>query len=439
MREFFNAYWPFIAIGVGGLIFAMLFIEPAPPRHISFAVGSQSGAYHTYAERYQRILGEKGITVDLLETGGSVDNLRLVRDGDADIGLVQGGIANAEMDPDLRALGGLFPEPVWVFVRADLGVADFGDLRDKSMAIGASGSGTYALARQLQSEWDGKWPAKSQKQMSGSAAARALQNGDLDAAFFVTAVGAPYLQPLLKDPNLALLPFPRAEALARRSPSLAPQTLLHGVLDIGEDRPKTDIPLIAPTAQIVVGGKTHPAIEAVLLDAAHAIHSEGSLIAPAATFPDAKLTDLPLSSEARRYYRNGPTALRRWFSFGWANFLERSWVLLIPLITLTIPLVRVAPPIYRWRVRRKIYVWYSDLRSLEVRGRSADSREERQAIVSELRKLQIDAGKIEVPLSYTDDLYRLRSHIEFVGDLLSRLKADEKMTKEDAAKALNTS
>ena len=437
MREFFNAYWPFIAVAVGGLIFAMMFIEPSPPRHISFAVGSPNGAYHAYAERYQRILADQGITVEILETAGSVDNLRLVRDGDADIALVQGGIANAEIDPNLNALGGLFPEPAWVFVRADLGLSDFGDLRDKSMAIGMSGSGTYALAQKLQSEWGGRWTPASRKQLSGLDAAAALQNGTLDAAFFVAAIEAPYLKPLFADPALTLLPFPRAEALARRSPSLAPQTLLRGVLEVGENRPARDIPLIAPTAQIIVPDDTHPAIEAVLLDAAHAIHAEGSLLTPAATFPDSKLTDLPLSSEARRYYRNGPTALRRWFSFGLANFLERSWVLLIPLITLMIPLARVAPPIYRWRVRRKIYVWYSDLRSLEVRGRSADSREERQQIISELRKLQIDAGKIEVPLSYTDDLYRLRSHIEFVGDLLSRLKADEKMTKEDAEKALS--
>lgn len=437
MREFFNAYWPFIAVGLGGLIFAMLFIEPAPPRKISFAVGSPSGAYHAYAERYQRILGDQGVKVDILETAGSVENLRLVRDGDADIALVQGGIASTEMDPDLYSLGGLFPEPVWVFVQTDLALTDFGQLRDKSMAIGSSGSGTYALALQLQSEWDGAWAASSRKQMGSMAAARALQNGELDAAFFVAAVDAPYLQPLFDDPDLTLMPFARAEALARRFPSLAPQMLLRGVLDIGKNHPNADVPLIAPTAQILVGEDVHPAIQAVLLDAAQAIHSEGSLLAPAGTFPDAKLTDLPLSSEARRYFRNGPTALRRWFSFAWANFLERSWVLLIPLITLTIPLVRVAPPIYRWRVRRKIYVWYSDLRSLEVRGRSADSREERQQIISELRKLQIDAGKIEVPLSYTDDLYRLRSHIEFVGDLLSRLKADEKMTKEDAAKALS--
>ena len=91
----------------------------------------------------------------------------------------------------------------------------------------------------------------------------------------------------------------------------------------------------------------------------------------------------------------------------------------------------------RWRVRRKIYVWYSDLRALEVRGRSAPTLSERNKIISELHKLQVDAGKIEVPLSYTDDLYRLRNHIEFVESLLRRLKADEKMTKEDAEKALS--
>ena len=437
MREFFRAYGLFIAIGIAGLAFAMMFIEPGPPRHISFAVGSPNGAYHAYAERYQRILSDQGIEVEILETAGSVENLSLVRDGDADIGLVQGGIATPEMDPDLRTLGGLFPEPAWVFVRQGLGVSGFGDLRDKSMAIGASGSGTYALASQLQSEWGGDWSATSRKKMSGLEAARALQNKEIDAALFVAAIDAPYLKSLFADPELVLLPFPRGDALSRRSPSLAPQTLLRGVLDIGNNHPSGDIPLIAPIAQIVVAPKTHPAIEAVLLDAAHAIHKEGSLLAPAGTFPDQRLTDLPLSSEARRYYRNGPTALRRWFSFGWANFLERSWVLLIPLLTLMIPLARVAPPIYRWQVRRKIYVWYSDLRSLEVRGRSADTVAERKEIISELRNLQIEAGKIEVPLSYTDDLYRLRSHIEFVGDLLARLKADEKMTKEDAAKALS--
>jgi len=437
MREFLKAYWPFIAIGLAGLLLAMRFIEPSPPRSITFAVGSSAGAYHAYAERYQRILAAEGIEVTILETAGSVTNLRMIRDGDADIGLVQGGIANAETDPGLRALGGLFPEPAWVFVRADYDALDFGDLRSARMAIGAPGSGTRALGLQMQAEWRGPWPPSSQIELSGDKATNALINGEVDAAFFVAAIEAPYVQKLLRDQRFKLLPFPRAPALARRAPALAPKVLLRGVLDIGQNLPAQDIPLIAPVAQIIVAENTHPAIESVLLDAAHIIHSEGSLLSRAGTFPDAKLTDLPLSREARRYYRNGPSALRRWFSFGWANFFERSWVLLIPLITLMIPLARVAPPIYRWQVRRKIYVWYSDLRALEVKGRSAANRAERNKIIAKLHTLQVDAGKIEVPLSYTDDFYRLRSHIEFVENLLQSLKADEKMSKEDAEKALS--
>ncbi len=207
-------------------------------------------------------------------------------------------------------------------------------------------------------------------------------------------------------------------------------------MDIGNNIPSEDTPLIAPAAQIIVTNGTHPAIQAVLLDAAMSVHSEGSWLAPADTYPDERLSDLPLTEEARRYYRNGPTALRRWFSFGVANFLERAWILLIPLITLMIPLARVAPPIYRWRVRRRIYVWYSDLRELEVRGRSAASRGERAEIIRQLHQLQKDAGQIEVPLSYTDDLYRLRNHIEFVEGLIKTLAPDEQLTKEQARAAL---
>ncbi|MEL7454385.1 MAG: TRAP transporter substrate-binding protein, partial [Pseudomonadota bacterium] len=185
--------------------------------------------------------------------------------------------------------------------------------------------------------------------------------------------------------------------------------------------PANNIPLVAPVAQMLVAEETHPAIQAILLEAASDIHGESSLLATAGTFPDVTLTDVKVSPEAKRYFENGPSALRRWFSFGMANFLERAWVLAIPLLTLMIPMIRVAPPIYRWRVRRRIYVWYSDLRDLEAKGRSAKTEEERLQITRQLDQLQAEVGKVDVPLSYTDDLYRLRSHIEFVEGLILRL------------------
>lgn len=421
MREFFRAYWPFIAIGLLGLIIALRFVEPPPPRQITFAVGPEGGAYEAFALRYQALLGDNGVTVDLIKTAGSVDNLRMVGDGDADLGLVQGGIADPVIDDNLRALGGLFLEPLWVFARSDFGAADFGDLKDSRMAIGQPGSGTRALAIQVRSEWGDDWGPDSNLALSGGAARDALVSGEIDAAIYVSSVSSPLIRELLERDDVELIPFPQAAALSRRSPALAETVLLRGVLNIGDDLPATDVSLIAPVAQIVTPRDTHPAIQAILLEAATAIHSEGSLLTPANTFPDGTLTDLPLSREASRWFERGPSILRRWFSFGAANFLERAWVLAIPLITLMIPMVRVAPPIYRWRVRRRIYIWYSDLRDLETRGRAATTDAERATVVAKLDRLQEEVGNVDVPLSYTDDLYRLRNHIEFVGGLVNKL------------------
>ena len=114
MRDFLKVYWPLIAVALLGLIIAFMLMDPAPPKKIRFAAGAPGGAYHVYAERYQRLLAEQGVQVDLVDTAGSVENL------------VQGGLASGHDREMLRSLGGLFPEPFWVFVRSDAGVNAFG-------------------------------------------------------------------------------------------------------------------------------------------------------------------------------------------------------------------------------------------------------------------------------------------------------------------------
>ncbi|MEZ5953413.1 MAG: TAXI family TRAP transporter solute-binding subunit [Hyphomonas sp.] len=423
LRDFLKVYWPLIAVALIGLIVAFMFMDPAPPKKIRFASGAPGGAYHAYAERYQRLLADEGVEVVLLDTAGSVENLRLLADGEADVGLIQGGLATDRDRELLQSLGGLFPEPLWVFVRADSPVQAFEDLRTVRFAIGGQGSGTRTLTLELQGEFGGSWPASAQMTPSGTAAADALLAGEVDAAAFAASLEAPYVEKLLRSADVRLIPFPRAAALARRQKALSAVTLLRGVVDIGKDIPSADVPLVAPVAQLVVSKDLHPAIQALLIDSAVAIHGDGSLISEAGSWPDPDATDLPLTSQARRFYQNGPSFLRRYFSFGWANFLDRAWVLAIPLLTLLFPLVRAAPPIYRWRVRRKIYVWYKDIRELEQRGRSKPTAEERKEILAELEDLQEEIGTVEVPLSYTDDLYRLRSHVEFVKQLVMNTKA----------------
>ena len=418
LKDFLKVYWPLALIALLTLIIALSWMKPAPPREIVFASGSSGGAYYAYGERYQRLLGEEGVDVILLETKGSVDNLRLLENGEADVALIQGGIATKSDAETMRSLGGLFYEPLWVFVMADYPAASFADLKQARIAIGPEGSGTRMLARQMHAEWGAGW-RDPPSPLGGRAAADALLAGDIDAAMFSAAPDASYVKQLLRSSQVRLLPFPRAPALSRRSPALAPVTLLQGVVDIGANVPAQDTALIAPVAQLGIREDLHPALQSLLLSAAEAIHSDTSLLAPAGTFPDPALTDLPVTKEARRYYRNGPSALRRYFSFSMASFLERAWVLAIPLLTLMFPLVRAAPPIYRWRVRRKIYVWYAALRDLEMKGRGTASATELQSVRRELEQMQEETSVLEVPLSYNDDLYRLRSHIRFVMQILN--------------------
>lgn len=417
-RDFWKIYGPLIAVALIGFIWALSAMDPAPPKSIRFAAGAPGGAYYAYAERYQRLLEEQGIEVHLVDTQGSIDNLRMLEAGEVDVAIVQGGLATSRDAELLRSAGGIFEEPFWVFVRADHPAQSFGELRGARLSIGAEGSGTRALALSIQQQYGGVWPEAARQSLGSTDSQAALFAGEIDAAAFAASPGAAYIQALMRSGEVRLLPFDRAEALARREDSLSAVALIRGVIDVGADLPSEDVPLVAAIAQLTVHKDIHPAIEAVLLDTAMLIHSEPSLFNKGGQFPNMTTVDLPVSKQVARYYQDGPSFLRRYFPFSVANFLDRAWVLAIPLLTLAFPLVRAAPPIYRWRVRRKIYVWYKDLRELEAQGRALPKGAARLSVEKQLERLQIEVGKLEVPLSYTDDLYRLRSHIEFVKQLL---------------------
>ncbi|MBR9834018.1 MAG: ABC transporter substrate-binding protein [Alphaproteobacteria bacterium] len=423
MKDALKAYLPVAVVALVLVVIAMRFIAPAPPKVIRFAAGGADGQYYAYGEQYRDALGVHGVKVEVLETPGTVENYRLLLAGEADVALLQGGLADEAARAETLSLGGMFAEPFWIFVPSEAETANFGDLHDKLIAMGGDGSGTRALAQRLQADWGGAWRAGDPR--SGSQAAAALLAGEVDAAVFAAAVDAPYVQALLKDARVRLVPVPRAQGISMHYPALAPVTLYEGVVDLDSNRPGADTPLIAAIAQLGVRADTHPAIQAVLLEAAETIHGGNSILTRAGTFPDANKADLPLSDEARRFYRNGPTFLRRYFSFGTANFLERAWILVIPLITLLIPLVQVAPPVYRWRIRRRIYVWYNDLHELERRGIDATDNATRHAVLEEIQALQHEVGKVDVPVSYNDELYHLRSHINFVEALVARQKTQQ--------------
>lgn len=406
-------------------------LDPAPPKSIRMATGSAGGAYAAAGEAIRARLAEDGITVELVATSGSVENLGLLLNADTDAGLgadmrvdvaiIQGGVGLDHSDDEaLAALAALFYEPMFVFTHVSAPVSDLRDLRGRTVAVGPEGSGMRALLSVMLEENGLTAADVTLSPLTGQAAADALSRGAIDAAVFVTSPSRPYLRDLLLDPRVRIVNFDRAEAYARRHRYLSPVLLPRGVVDLGQDAPRADVDLIAPAAALVVRADLHPAIQTLLLQSVSETYRAGDVIAPPDRFPTRDLLSFTLAKEAKRYFdRGGPSFLRRYLPFWAANLVDRLWVLAIPAATLLYPLFKVAPPAYRWQVQRRIIRWYRDLRRLESEGRAATNTDDRTRVRDALTTLLADVGALKVPLSYNDDVYRLRAHIRLVEQLVA--------------------
>jgi hypothetical protein len=253
-------------------------------------------------------------------------------------------------------------------------------------------------------------------------AATALRNGDLDAAFFVAAFEADYIQGLLNENRLKLLNFDQHEAYRRRFRFLAPVTVPAGIVNLGQNIPGQDFALLAPTATLAVRKDFHPALISLLLATATRIHGRGDELSSPGEFPTGSYCDFPLSEDAKRFYESGQPVLQRLLPFWLASLVDRAKVMLIPLIMLMMPLLRAAPPLMRWRTRRKIYRWYSDLREVDQKLVTGLSGPELDQELARLRDIEHQVAYVDVPLSYMEEFYHLRLHLEMLQQRLIGLR-----------------
>jgi TRAP transporter TAXI family solute receptor len=427
MPGYLKVYGPIAILVIVGFFVAFQFVDPAPPRTLTMATGVPGGAYDHFGRQYQEILGADGIAVRLVNTAGSVENLALLSrpEGTAstpkvDIAFVQSGIGAPADAPELVALGGLFYEPLWVFARAQAAPRRLAELAGKRIAVGVTGSGARHVAMQLLAANGvaaGDAHGTATLELGGDAAADALVSGEVDAAFFVTARPSPAVRRLMTVPGVHLLSFELADAYIRRFRHLAKVILPEGVLDFAANVPPENVVLLSPVASLVAREDVHPALVDLVMQAATRIHGGAGLFEEQGQFPSDLNLDFPLSPEAERYLRSGLRFLRRVLPFWAATAVERLWVLILPVVTLMVPLLRIGPPTYRWQSRRWIARSYRELRQVEGRLRDADAASnapERTAALEALDRLQSRIGQIKTQLSNADALYHLRLHIEFV-------------------------
>ncbi|MDH3319330.1 MAG: ABC transporter substrate-binding protein [Betaproteobacteria bacterium] len=412
-----------VALVVVGLAFwvASRFVRPAPPDDFVIATGSESGAYHLYGKRYQELLAKDKIRVELAPSSGSVENLqRLTAESGAAVAFVQGGVGNPAEQHGLVTLAALYYEPLWIFYRGNQELSLLNQLAGKRLAIGPEGSGTRALALTVLGAAGAARDPGALLPLSGTDATDALVAAKVDAALFVAGPDAPVVQRLLRTPGVRLMSMAQADALSRRFAYLATVSLPQGVIDLATDVPPRDLTLVATTAYLVAREDFHPALVSVLLQAAQRVHRAGGVFQRNGEFPAARDGDFPLSEDAQRFFRSGPPFLQRYMPFWVANLLERLLVLLVPLIAVMIPVIRIFPGVYNWRVRLRVFRWYRQLRAVELESAENPSPERVAELLAQLDEIQDGVNRTRVPLTYSDYAYNLKLHIDLVRSRLRR-------------------
>jgi TRAP-type uncharacterized transport system substrate-binding protein len=431
IRDLALTVLPFLLIAAVLLLVAYQWLSPTPPNKVVLATGSAQGAYAEFGKRYAEQLKPYGITVEIRLTQGAAENLALLRDpkSGVDIAFVQGGAdallsgrsEDAQAD-GLSSLGSLFYEPLWLFYRDDsaqrlLKGAAFNSVTQLTgwkINIGPPGSGVPNLMKKLLDANNMPLSDVTALAQDQTPAVMSLLASESDAVVFASAPESLMVQMLLQTPGIKLFNFAQAEAYSRRFPFMSPVTLPRGVVDLAKDTPPSDVKLIAPTATLVARDSLHPALTQLFVQAAHHIHGEAGWFQKKGEFPSASNTERPLAKEADRFYRNGTPLLQRYLPFWLANLIERMWPVLLSIAAILIPLSRLLPPLYEFRIRSRIFRWYAQLRSIETDAGQRPASD----LLNELNEIEKRLENVAVPLSYANQLYSLRGHINLVRDRL---------------------
>lgn len=128
-------------------------------QRISIGTGGTGGTYYPYGGAVANIINKYVPNVEATAevTGASVENLRLVASGEAQLGLCMDdavfhaikGIAEFDKPLEVRTLFEMYPHFFHVVTLQEYPIKTMNDLKGKKVSVGAPGSGTEVMARQV--------------------------------------------------------------------------------------------------------------------------------------------------------------------------------------------------------------------------------------------------------------------------------------------------
>ena len=417
--------WPLIFLLLLALTILIWFAKPAPPDKVLMATGT-GGSYKVLGEKYKAYFEKRGIDLKLVETHGSKENLQHLIDRKDPIqaAFVQGGMIAVDNLSGVESLGSVDYEPVWIFYRKNtfnegIHVSDR-DIAKLRINIGAIGSGTHAQAVSILKQNHLTPTAPNLLSMNNADAVNAIERGEIDAVFLVDGYDSPNVQRLIKNPNIRLVTFSRADAYTRLLPYFEELGVPMGGFDLGKNIPDHPIQLISTTTNLLIDDRLHPAIQVLFLEAAKEINGAKSYFSKGGEFPVYMNTEAPLSNEAKFFYEKGTPTLMKYLPFWLAEFLERMFFLLLPFAAFAYPIIKSIPSYRTNLAKKQINSIYKDLDKFEqntIQTFDPNRRGEYIEVLNEMerRVLASKAAKLA-----TADCYSLRNNIEFIRNALEK-------------------
>ncbi|HEX3798270.1 MAG TPA: TAXI family TRAP transporter solute-binding subunit [Verrucomicrobiae bacterium] len=399
------------------------FFHSAPPRTLTISSGPPGSSFESFATNYQAILASNHVTLKIVESQGSEENLARLNDkkSKVDVGFVQGGITNGLQDSKLVSLGSITYQPMLIFYHGTNEVKLLSDFRGKRLALGPAGSGTRALATTLLN-LNGVDVGSNATlvDIDATNSPEALQSGKVDAVFLMGDSASPLImKKLLLSPGVQLFNFEQADGYARKITYLDKLELPMGSIDFGKNIPSQDVFLLGPTVELLAQPNLHPALVDLLLEAAKRVHGSANLLRKKDEFPAPLEHDFPISAEAERFYKSGKGFLYNMLPFWLASLVNRILVAFVPLVVLLIPSVKAIPAAYKWRIRMLIYRRYRLLLALERELDENGSPKKIEELLARLDRIEATVNGMKVPASFADAFYGLRGHIGFVRQRLT--------------------
>jgi hypothetical protein len=461
-RNYLLAFTAFAVVAVAGLWGAVSFVNPGPKGRIVIATGGSHGAFHEMAELYKQDLARYGVELDLRPKVEGTNTLKALfpqyraefksfdeSTADIEAGFAKGGFSESlygrlatareqvwhtRQVESLRSVGRLFYEPLWVFHRTGEPLKSLHELKGKRVYVGSPESGTRRIASHLLKANGVDATSATMIEQEFPADAAPLMTNEADVAILILPAESPKIQRLLRNPQLRLMDFAsEAEAYTSRFPSLSKLVLRQGAVEFDPETPAKDITLVASSVALVVRTSLNPSLQTLLASAV--IHNpkpgfdstgEPILFHKAGEFPHINDPEFEVTPAVRQLYKTGslPVLLRATaqmeatlgLPFWPAAFVNehgtQTVLVLIPLLSIIVPLFHYLPLLYKWSVRRRLLAWYRQLRALETALDAAPR--DLAAKHAALDRIDAAVSRVRIPLPFSDQIYDLRSHIDLV-------------------------